>query len=501
MQRPFLALLASLLLLACGPKNDEQAESEAPPPDPKAEQAPAAAKTQTPAPKPSEALPALPGKAPGAQEGKHVWSKKIGGAGSDAARSVAVDGDGNYIVTGYFSEEVDFGGGPIKSLGDKDGFLSKYDASGVHLWTKQLGGLDEDIGQSVEVDSRGNIIVTGTFKGKADFGGGDPFESAGMTDTFIARYSPEGKHLWSRRVGGENEDRGYDVAIDSKDNIIVTGYFTEPGINLGGEDLHSAGYADIFVAKYAPTSEHIWSWRIGGKVDDLGRAVAVDADDNIVLAGDFHESIVLGGKTLTSAGNADVLLAKFDADGKLLWSRSFGDHFHDFTVGLALDHNGHIVMTGGFELNIDFGGGELKGERKKEIFLAKFTGDGRHLWSKRFGSRDDDVGSGLAVDSYGNVYLSGWFWKDVDFGGGALESAGQSDVVLAKYAPDGSFVWAKRFGDAGSDFGRALAVDDTDHIVLVGTFRGTIDFGGEPIEFGGTKKKPEGDAFIAKFAP
>ena len=499
MLRPSLALLVSLLL-ACGAKNDKTAEPE-PPVDPKAEQSPAAAVVGSPGQTPADALPALLGKAPGAQEGKHVWSKKIGGAGSDAARSVAVDGDGNYIVTGYFSESVDFGGGPLESVGDKDVFLVKYDAAGAHLWSLRFGGLDEDIGQSLEVDSKGNIVITGTFKGEADFGGGKPFASIGMTDAFVARYSPQGKHLWSRRVGGENEDRGYDLAIDSADNVIVTGYFTEPGINLGGEDLHSAGHADIFVVKYAPTSEHIWSWRIGGKVDDLGRAVAVDADDNIVLAGDFHEDIVLGGTTLTSAGNADVLLAKFDPDGKHLWSKRFGSYFHDFTVGIALDNNGHIAVTGGFEQNIDFGGGELKGEEKKEIFLTKLTGDGQHLWSKRFGSRDDDVGSGLAVDSYGNVYFSGWFWKGIDFGGGTLESAGQNDIVLAKYAPDGSFVWAKRFGDAGGDFGRAVAVDKTGSVVLAGTFRGTVDFGGDPIEFSGTKEKSEGDAFVAKFSP
>jgi hypothetical protein len=496
------ALVTLLAATACNSKkSDEQAPVE--PPDPKSESAPPPA-TGVQAPDPSK--PATPvelaGVAPGKHEGKHVWSRKLGGFGSDAARGIALGPDGNFVVTGYFSEQVDFGAGPVTALGDKDAFVAKIDGAGKTLWVKQIGGAGEDIGQAVAVDRDGNIVVTGTFTLTADFGSGKPFESAGRTDLFVARYSPDGDHLWSRRAGSPVEDRGYAVAVDSKNNVIVTGYFGEQAINLGGENLGSAGQADIFVVKYAATSEHVWSWRIGGRSDDLGRAIAVDKDDNIVLAGDFNDDIELGGQDRVSSGNADVLLAKFTPEGRHLWSKTFGSSFHDFAVGLAIDGNGHLIITGGFEVEIDFGGETLEGKQnKKEVFLAKLTGAGEHLWSRSFGGRDDDVGSGLAVDAHNDVYMSGWFWREVDFGGGPLESAGQNDIVLAKYAPDGSFVWAKRFGDAGGDFGRSLAVDGEGAVVMVGTFRGNVSFGGDTLEFSGDKQRPHGDMFAAKFTP
>jgi hypothetical protein len=490
------AVVSTVMLVACGPKEDEGPRAKAP--DPTAESAPGAAADGTKPDQPAAPLPALAGAQDGASELKHAWSIKVGGTAADAARAVTVDKDGNYLVTGYFGDKVDFGAGALESFGGQDVFIAKYDAAGKLLWAKQFGGPGEDIGQAVATDSQGNIVVTGTFTDEAEFGSGKTFESKGRTDVFVARYSSDGEHLWSRRAGGEVEDRGYAVAIDSKDSVIVTGYFGG-AVAFGGDPMESAGQADIFVVKYAASSEHIWSWRIGGKVDDLGRAVAVDAQDNVVLAGDFHETISLGGAEQVSTGNADILLAKFTSNGKYLWAKTFGSYFHDFSVGVAVDGKGHIAITGAFEQTVDFGGDELVGAEKKEIFLAKYTGDGRHLWSKRFGGRDDDIGSSVAVDGYGNVYMAGWFWRTVDFGGGKLESAGDNDIVLAKYAPDGTFVSAKQFGDIGADFGRSVAIDHDGSAVMVGTFRGKVSFGGDELVYNGDKKRPHGDAFVVKF--
>jgi hypothetical protein len=93
----------------------------------------------------------------------HSWSKGIGAPLNDTGASLAADGSGNVFVTGAFRGTVDFGGGVLPSAGGADIFLAKFDASGIHQWSKSLGSTEDDIGYSVAVDGSGNVFVTGEF--------------------------------------------------------------------------------------------------------------------------------------------------------------------------------------------------------------------------------------------------------------------------------------------------------------------------------------------------
>jgi uncharacterized protein (AIM24 family) len=158
--------------------------------------------------------------------GTHVWSKRFGGTGQDeTVDGVAVDGSGNVVVTGRFQGSVNFGGAGLTSAGGQDVFLAKYSSSGTHLWSKRFGGTLGDRGNSVAVDGNGNVVVTGTFSGSIDFGGG-ALTSSGTQDLFLAKFSGTGGHLWSKRFGGSSSyDVGTGVAVDDSDNVLVTGCF------------------------------------------------------------------------------------------------------------------------------------------------------------------------------------------------------------------------------------------------------------------------------------
>jgi hypothetical protein len=483
---------------ACGKKQST--------PEPTEGVDPVLASTPAPAPSanPPAALPAqaadLPGPAENEREARHAWSFRLGAAESDAARAVAMDEQGNTFITGYFTGAVTFGPTQLTSAGGTDVYLIKVSPTGQILWARQLGGPGDDIGQAVAATADGAVAVAGTFTETATVGGGKPVASAGRTDLFLAVYDADGQHKWSRTAGGEVEDRAYAVAFARDGGLYVTGYFGATA-DFGGGPLISAGQADLFAAQYSPNGEHVWSWRIGGKADDLGRGLALAPNGDVVIAGDFQDKVSIGGKDYLSAGNADVLVARFTGAGQLRWARGFGAPFHDFAVSTAVDSAGNAVVTGAFEGSIDFGGGDLKSGRKKDIFVVKLAPDGSHLWSKSFASADDDLGSAVAVDRRGNVFFTGWFWQDVNFGGGALRSAGENDIVLGKLAPNGEHIWSRRFGDAGADFGRALAVDDRGELVVVGTYRGTINLGGDDLVFAGDRKRASGDIFVGRFRP
>jgi hypothetical protein len=179
----------------------------------------------------------------------HLWSQRFGNSLDDYGYWAAVDGSGNVFVTGKFIGTVDFGGGNLTGAGNYEIFLAKYDAAGVHQWSQRFGSTGADIGYSVAADGLGNVVVTGHFNGTVDFGGGNLI-SAGGYDIFLAKYDAAGVHVWSKRFGSGNHDIGYSVA-DGSGNVFVTGYFSGT-VNFGGGSLVSASFApDIFLAKYS----------------------------------------------------------------------------------------------------------------------------------------------------------------------------------------------------------------------------------------------------------
>ncbi|MBI1956110.1 MAG: SBBP repeat-containing protein, partial [Acidobacteria bacterium] len=224
---------------------------------------------------------------------------------------VAVDGSGNVVVTGQFFGTVDFGGGVLSGTGGLDIFAAKFSGTdGSHTWSKRFGSTSDDYGQGVAVDSSGKVAVTGFFIGTVDFGGGG-LTSAANTDIFVAKYSgTDGSYLWSKRFGSTSDDIGNSVAVDSSGNVVVTGFFNGT-VDFGGGGLTSAESNDIFVAKYSGAEgSHLWSKRFGSTSTDQGLGVAVDSSDNVVVTGLFTGTVNFGGGNLTSAGAEDIFLVK-----------------------------------------------------------------------------------------------------------------------------------------------------------------------------------------------
>jgi hypothetical protein len=433
---------------------------------------------------------------------KHLWSKRFGGCSNDYGNSFSVDSSGNVYMTGYFSSStIDFGGGALTNAGGYDIFLAKFDSNGNHLWSKRFGGSDYDRGYSISVDSSGNVYITGDFESSTiDFGGG-ALTNAGYWDIYLAKFDSNGNHLWSKRFGGSGWDKGQSVSVDSSGNVYITGWFKSSTIDFGGGALTKAGWEDIFLAKFDSNGNHIWSKRFGGSEDDEGKSVSVDSSGNVYITGWFKSSTIdFGGGALTKAGWEDIFLAKFDSNGNHLWSKIFGRNGWDKGQSVSVDSSGNVYITGYFESStIDFGGGALTNAGYWDIYLAKFDSNGNHIWSKRFGGSKYDEGRFVSVDSSGNVYIAGGFWSStIDFGGGALTNAGNWDIFLAKFDSNGNHLWSKSFGESNNeDWGNSVSVDSSGNVYGTGFFQGSnIDFGGCPLSSAGRD-----DIYLIKYAP
>jgi hypothetical protein len=368
--------------------------------------------------------------------GDRLWAKRFGSLDNDRGNAVAVDANGDLLVTGYFRGTVDFGGGALTSVSSYDDiFVAKFSgASGAHLWSKQFGGTYGDRGLGIAVDGSGNVLVTGFFQGTVDFGGGG-LTSGGWYDIFVVKLSGvNGSHVWSKRFGATGPDQGNGIAVDASGNVLVTGFF-DGTVDFGGGPLASAGSYDIFVAKFSGVDgAHVWSKRFGATGYDAGASVAVDASGNVLVTGFFDGTVDFGGGSLVSAGVDDIFVAKFSGvNGAHVWSKRFGDTYYDNGNGIGVDASGNVLVTGLFYGTVNFGGGPLASAGSYDVFVAKLSGvDGAHMWSKRFGGSSDDRGAGVAADGSGNVLVTGFFNGTVDFGGEILTSAGSEDIFVLK---------------------------------------------------------------------
>ncbi len=434
-----------------------------------------------------------------AQSPDYIWAKSAGGTYSDYGFSVATDANGNILVTGIFvSPSITFGTTTLTNAGDGNMFIVKYDAGGNVLWAKSAGGIIGAEGNSVAIDVDGNIFVTGEFYDPYITFGTDTLTNAGSQNMFIVKYDVEGNVLWAKTADGSAVNSGSGVATDANGNILVTGEYYGSFITFGTDTLTNPGGANVYIVKYDNGGNILWAKTAGGAYPDGGGSgVATDSDGNIFVTGEYYGSfITFGTDTLTNAGESDMFIVEYDAGGNVLWAKSAGGIENDQGFGVATDSDGNIFVTGFIESdNITFGTDTLTNAGSADIFIVKYDAGGNVLWAKSAGGIENDDGFSVATDGDGNIFVTGFFASDtITFGTTTLTSAGSGDIFIVKYDADGNVLWAKRAG--GTSFDRSISVtsDANGNVLLTGVFKSpTITFGTTTLTSEGG-----GDMFIAK---
>jgi FlgD Ig-like domain len=423
----------------------------------------------------------------------HLWSQRFGDANAQGATAVATDASGNVYVTGNNYGTINFGGGDLTSTGGADIFLVKFNSAGVFQWSHQYGDASDQTGFDVGTDGAGNVYLGGLFKGSVNFGGGT-LTGADNQDIFLAKFSSAGVHLWSKGFGDVNDQFLTSMAVNPAGDVYATGYFLGT-VDFGGGPLTQTGLYNAFLAEFDTNGAHLWSKQFGDAATQYGMAVALDRLGNVYLAGGFSGVINLGGSNLTSAGDLDAYLAKFDSSGNHQWSNRYGDVATQVGDALATDYSGRVLMTGYDTGSVDFGGGPLVGAGGEDVFLVKFDAGGAHQWSHIFGDAGTQSGAAVATDSANNVYLAGNFDGTMNLGGGNLVGQGGTDFFAGKFDASGVHQWSQRYGDSSKyQILNGATIDRFNNFVMVGFFQGSVDFGGGPLTATGASY----DVFVAK---
>ena len=408
------------------------------------------------------------------------------------ATGTFIDSSGNVYVTGNTTTSgvtlTGVLGGQIKSGTVQDNYVTKYNASGVLQWGAFIRGSLHDYGNGIASDASGNVYVTGqtstsglTISGVS----GGQTKSGTHTDAFFAKYSATGTLLWGKIIGGTGTEAAYGISIESSGNVYVTGFSTQSGFTLsgvnGGQMKPADTGGDAFVAKYDPNGVLLWGrfvGIIGG--DELGLGSSLDSSGNLYITGyaasTFTLSGISGGQTKAAGSGTDIFIAKYNTNGALLWGRFLGGAPTDAAWAISNDTFGNVYVAGytnGAAWTLSgVSGGQTKSTSNQDAVIAKYDANGVLQWGKFIGNTGADQAIGVANDTSGNVYVTGYlestgFTLSGVLAGFTTTTATRQGFV-AKYDGVGALQWAYLLNSQGYSAGWAIATNAST-VVVAGT--------------------------------
>jgi hypothetical protein len=341
--------------------------------------------------------------------------------------------------------------------------------------------------------------LTGFFSGLAAFDGNVfPLRSRGHYDSFVAKLGKSGKPAWATAMGApDGHDVGQAIAIDHNGDVVATGRFKGSAV-FGKASLHSKGLDDTFITKLSAKGDFVWTRQGGGTGDDRARDLLVDDDNGVLVSGVFEDTAQFGASKVQSAGNADCFVAKYSADGKVRWARRYGGPDQESAGFYSGDENTFMLagsFSGGAGGKTRFGSHTLVSNGWYDIFLVKLAQDGHVKWAVSLGGAQSEAVSDLIVDDNGNIYITGYFEGKVAFAKDTLASVGETDIFVAKLDRKGAVVWARQVGGIGYDYGEAIGLDSSGNIYVAGEFEEKASFSSSTSFI----SMAENDAFIASY--
>ncbi|MCC7204181.1 MAG: SBBP repeat-containing protein [Phycisphaeraceae bacterium] len=409
-----------------------------------------------------------------------AWFTSIGGEGGPTiGNDIAVDAEGNILVTGRTSSSGWVSGGYDSTYngGYDDAFVVKLSSTGGHLWSTYLGGIYTDIGYGIVADVAGDVLVTGFTDSTGWVSGGYDTTNNASREAFVVKLSPSGVHLWSTYLGGNDSEYGNGIALDAAGNILVVGSTYSSAWISGGYDTtyNGASYygGDGFVAKLSSTGEHLWSSYLGGLDADRAQAVAVDVDDNVLVAGNTESpGWISGGFDTNYDDYGEAFVVKLSPTGEHLWSTYLGDDGGRGSCGIAVD-SASDVLVASYRSSAGWIGGASNTTTQSVVAacVVKLSPTGEHIWSTSFGGIHSEMSPSIhvVVDVADNILVagtttaSGWV-----SGGYDTTYNGSGDVFAVKLRSNGIHVWSTYLGGTGGEDGAGIAVDAAGNILVAG---------------------------------
>ncbi len=303
---------------------------------------------------------------------------------------------------------------------------------------------------------------------------------------------------WLQSLSGLNDDVARGVCLDSMSNIYITGSFSGT-TNIGGQTLTSNGAADIFIAKLNANGNLVWAKSFGSVSLDYAFDIDCESGGNFVVTGGFRQTMTLIPNTvIASTGGFDLFTAKFNTNGDCLWAKTATGLASEYGNEIVVGDNNNICVVGNTNGQMIFGSDTLFHADSTDLFIASYNSLGDLLWVRGIPGYGSAGARGVDIDIFGNTIVAGSFNGSISIDNINFNSTSQNlnDVFIAKYSVSGSIIWAKRFGDLGDDYARGVGTDSSGNIYLSGVFSNSVNFDGNTLFASGNT-----DIFLLKLTP
>lgn len=375
--------------------------------------------------------------------GTVAWVERLGGSGNQAGVAVACTPQGQVVVAGTYENTVQVGPFALTSSSGIDVFVALFSADGSPQWATSMGSSQADYVKDVAVGPDGQVVVVGEFYGDTftagafDLANGYP----GDGDLFVVALDANGTVLWGDAAGGQYEDQATAVGIDADGGIVVGGFFACAQLSFGGTTLTNANdnVNDLFLVKYTADGTVQWAKRAGGSRHERIWALACHANGDIAVTGGFNDATMdLLGTVLTNTTDDqswyDLFVARFSADGQLLWAVADGGIYDDLVTTLAVDADGNTIVGGYFDSPAPlFGTHTPVHVEDYDAFVVQYSPSGVALWAQSAGGEDGDEVAAVACSPNGAIGVVGRSTSEpFTVGDHTLANVGDVDLWVAQ---------------------------------------------------------------------
>jgi hypothetical protein len=387
--------------------------------------------------------------------GNFAWVKRIGGSSSDAGMAVTTTSVGEILVAGYFSSgtvDMDPGAGTfnLTSSSGSGGFVLKLSAAGNFMWAKGLTGNNTAVFNDLALTPGGDIFLTGSFYGTADFdpgAGTDYYTSYGFRDFFLIKLNSSGTYQWGERFGGTNDEVGNALAVDGFGRVGITGNFKgtcnfDPFFTT---NMTTSGNQNAFVMCIFSSGALGWARQFSETANNYndGLDIACDGASNFYCTGTFAGTCYLPGHTLVSNGGYDGFVARFDQQGSVRFFNKIGGPASDAVQGITIENGNFMTTTGTFSGTADFdptsGTANLTASGLNDAFVWRCDTSGAYIWAGRIGGQNYDLGTAIFSDGSQNLYLTGYYQSSSDMdptpGSYTMTAQASADAFVIKLGP------------------------------------------------------------------
>lgn len=406
----------------------------------------------------------------------------------------------NVYITGSFDDTLTFPGDTLISRGDKDIYWAKFSHSGQFLWAASAGGIYDDEGTGIATDNYGNVYVASYFNDTA-FYGIDTVKTKGQSDIVLAKYDNSGNRLWLKTWGSIYPDQGVKIAIDKHGKIFLTGTFAADGgsppshgtITFDNFNITSTGGGDIFLVKLDTNATIIWGTHAGGVFGDDAGNITLDSMGYIYVTGSFDAPWAdFVNKRINAKFGPfnDMFVAQYDSTGYPVWVKGAGSLYPTGGSGVAVDGQGNVFVAGGCaaRLPIKFENNLILDSTRG--FVAKYDFTGNLVWAQRVDVWSNGWLSDVVTDPEDNIYTIGFFSIGFTFNGDTI-APNYDDLFVNKYDNNGTPLWTKEPMGPGSR-GAVITLNNAGDVLV-----GGISIPGGPI-FGPSTLPDSSAVLVAK---